>query len=536
MLEGIMKNTALQQLMQVSFAPWIIRALLALSFLCLLFLPDTPERHAKHLMQRTLNKCDMSLSLSKAASLALGIPAHGCSDAHIWIDMWAIYDYAQHLSEKRRPADHQLHDTDDIDLEATPFQSHGSWIDEPAEIGLHDDPYLHHGMRSFEVDSVYILVANAEHYAYRGLTLDHMSYDEYALTIQIVKAPKPKDAKAVTKEHPGAGRPHCRVFHFAEGHPLLGHYAQQERAKLMSPKRAGNPAPKFPHKMPPNTIPSAAWKRQYQKACAFYEAIFKPWNQFNPPELTIESFESYVDMLETEAKRTIVSVETNSNDLGLDAFLREGSKRSDATSEDRKTFERRLCAHGILSSIDNLANGIDITKHIFEANKHLRFRNRHLWNEKETADYALHREKPHEPSSIEKEMDAIRSRQEARKRSETRVQHAVDNEQWMETLLSDLKDASQSNQDITNSTIVNAPPEYHMDQENADRVLRALEKEKLEIFDVEENFSEPALTSTPPYATAMIDDQLPRSSLKRIDNISEAACDKPTSQKQKQGC
>jgi len=91
-------------------------------------------------------------------------------------------------------------------------------------------------------------------------------------------------------------------------------------------------------------------------------------NQFNPPELTIESFESYVDMLETEAKRTIVSVETNSNDLGLDAFLREGSKRSDATSEDRKTFERRLCAHCILSSIDNLANGIDITK-----NKHLAF-------------------------------------------------------------------------------------------------------------------------------------------------------------------
>ena len=62
-----------------------------------------------------------------------------------------------------------------------------------------------------------------------------------------------------------------------------------------------------------------------------------------------------------------------------------------------------------------------------------------------------------------------------------------------------------------------------MDQENADRVLRALEKEKLEIFDVEENLSEPALTGTPPYASVMKDDQLPRSCLKHIDNISEAA-------------
>jgi hypothetical protein len=463
----------------------------------------------------------MSLSLTKAASLALGIPAHGCSDAHVWYDAWSTYYYTLRLSEKKIPhSAGALTHTNDPELEPTTLRSHESWVDEPHEIASHEDPYVHQGMRSYEVEGVFILVADAEHYAYRGPTLRLMNSLEYELSIKIMRAPKPKKAGADSKEHPGAGRPHCRIFHFASGHPLQGHYAQQERAKLMSPKRAGNPAPKFPHKVPPNTIPSAAWVRQHETACAFYEANFIPWDHAHPPQLTIESFERYTKMLECDAARNIMAVESNSNDLGLAAFLREGPKRVHATCEDRTTFERRLCAYGVLTSIDNFANGIEVTKSILEANKHLRFRNRHHWNEKEAADYALHRDKPQEPSSIEKEMDAIRSRQEARRRSEKRVQQASDNEIWTSALLSNLNDATGWHRDTAHHEPMSAPPEDHMDQENADRVIHALEQEKLEIFDVDENRADP---SASPLNNAAKDDDVLSDPLKRISSITQEA-------------
>jgi len=226
-----------------------------------------------------------------------------------------------------------------------------------------------------------------------------LNYITYCLTIQIVKAPSSADEAT---EH---GRRPNRRWQFAVEHPLHGVYVQMERSKLMCPRHAGPPRPRFPKPPQDGEEPSAAWYAQLERAVEFYVANFVPWSASKP-------------VVPTEAK--------------LMEWMQEQRIVEGSLSEEEP---KRVCAAGALQLLHNYVHGLRVSPETMQATKQYRMCHRRIWAQEEREAYeARHADERRRRSEAENEIDALRSRQEARQLDVARAQRAVRRNDWLQAL------------------------------------------------------------------------------------------------------
>jgi hypothetical protein len=192
--------------------------------------------------------------------------------------------------------------------------------------------------RIFEIQGKYIAVHQHIHYAYRGIQLKHLSFYEYCGIIQICKkkfVDEQEEEKEVKEEEGGEGeeeeeeveeeqekveveeqvneeekqsendalldtfhrtsrgsRQKNKSFDFEDGHPLINHYFQKIRSKLLIPILAGKSPPYLP--VPPTDFESnSTWINQSERFAEYYLTLMVPWDIVRKIPLVNENL--YID-------------------------------------------------------------------------------------------------------------------------------------------------------------------------------------------------------------------------------------------------
>ena len=408
----------------------------------------TPERDARFMMQRVLNRLDTELALSEAASMLLNHDHDGSSEQCIYVDLWDAVRVAREIfllagdNGAARPVN-----TDADAASAAAAGTATSGEGEGESFGPASE-LLSLG-REQEIDVAAIDVAGSadiyqlngeplpvswmEHYQHRGDGLRRLSPVIYRCTIQIVPAPAGVDASAEEEQaakQDRRGRPTNVVWQFAGQHPLYGAYVQQQRSRFVCPIVGNVPHPPQPPLA--GELPNNAWYERLKRVVEFYVAGFVPWDGATPRPLTYATLKSYIDKERTGARleeRLPDDMKFDSDPKVMLAQLRE------------ELTPARIVAAGRLRLLENFMHGLQVQRETLRASKQMRMRNRHEWTDAERNEYAESLHAAGRASEAEREIAKLKSRQEARAVSQDRERHTAQAEAWRCELEAELHDA-----------------------------------------------------------------------------------------------
>ena len=435
-------------------------------------------------MQRSLNKLDTELAITQAASMLLGDDAAGASESFIYVDMWAAVHMAHALMNDDDECHAETADGAEADPEADQVQApiqasvagelehapaHACTRAECVEVGgapttapvpsvarpcagiaeqielTHLDDNLRGvgtcredpmgapnvgSARLYAMGGAMIPVAWIEHYQHRGDALRSMPYVVYCLVIQIVEAPDPQadaDSDRATRTTP--------AWHFGDGHPLRLLWIQKARSKFKCPLHAGESPPSLPAALGDGEVPSRSWQTSLMVAVNYCVANFIPWDGAEPVASSEHQLRRFI-----AAPRSFVTVGY------IDGLAREDGHGARGELDGKHEREVRICAAGVVQLLRNHMRGLSIPRTVLDYGKQYRFVNRHQWSDEEKHEHSKTRgEGSQYQRDAQREIDELKSRQEARRYDMCREQLARSHIQWLNKLETALQVATAAN-------------------------------------------------------------------------------------------
>ena len=434
---------------------------------------NSPQRFARHLLSRCVNKGDQELSGTQSASVVLGHKSYHCTDITAFVDNHCALQCAKEMWDLRTDTP-SVHDAEvkmadeECGVRLTPTGGEPRTADDGAEaieaeeeaasaetkfdsgqprVQMFDsDDDDDDGAAPQSNSKVYtipkgcktlncvVTVSQGMNYRHRGEALRLLNYVEYCNMVTIVKHVRrsvrplaaylcagdgdneeggdtldPSEQPATAQSSCGPGRKGSKFFDLGHGHPLCKWYVQVIREKFIVPIRAGGTRPTFPTPLDAGASPSNAWLKQHEGAAAFYSSNFVPWSDSDTPDLSAAHFRRWV------YDQNLVSKD-----------------------EESHSFPQRLIACGRLQEFRNYAFLNQLSKNDLQMNRQYRQRNRKMWTEEEIAEFFNLCGGTKGKKRAEDEVEALRQRQEARKTDEQRMDAAVRNEDWMTQLADDV--------------------------------------------------------------------------------------------------
>ncbi|CAK0798449.1 unnamed protein product [Prorocentrum cordatum] len=266
------------------------------------------DRAAKHFLQRVLNSAATELAPTQAAAIALGTTSSGHS--HSFVNAY-VWDAVHLLLEIRRggcllstASASRVAD----EAPAACVSAGGAEQGGRAEGGAPDvvdaaeqlDAPVRQGTRSIykTVDGESIAVSQAEHYAHRSLQLLPLSFDEFAMSMQVAK----KARRDQRDQKPGR-RPNP-TYELLEPHPLAGQCEIKAKAKFDVPIFVGQPPPRLPPLLTDaKGGATAARQRKERLHAEYFTAVFAPWHASTATgvDCALHGWQTFLARLEAEA-------------------------------------------------------------------------------------------------------------------------------------------------------------------------------------------------------------------------------------------
>lgn len=279
----------------------------------------TNERTSMHFLERVLNSKSAELAPTQAAAIALGFKSSMHTQSYINMYVWdserlvrilaaggstladeegpeAGDDAEPATGDEATSADAVLagacgvDDDDDATNESPPQQR----IDEEVDDLLDDDSEMlklskgRHGkcnvytLKSQDGTVTKVAISQAEHYAWRSLRLRYLSFDEFVMSMQLVrikdltkKQHEDYEQGKLNEAHAGGGRARSYFWDLRPPHKLAGIYLLKRRAKFEVPILIGDPPPQLPPLGRRETAQRAAARCKH---AAYFTANFRPWH------------------------------------------------------------------------------------------------------------------------------------------------------------------------------------------------------------------------------------------------------------------
>ena len=277
------------------------------------------ERNTKHILQRIVNNLSgqVETSAMMAAASLLGMPSTMCSHS-----FWFCYirPAIQFVKEILKTTSANLNEIEENDTDV----NSDDLFDDVSRGQTSSDTGT---SQIFEIQGKYIAVHQHIHYAYRGIHLKHLSFYEYCGIIQICKKKFMNESTEQNELHEEAYKPNQSIddaeeeeeekeeegeekeeevnedekqtkdgapedafhrtsnrsrqknksFDFDDGHPLINHYFQKIRSKLLVPILAGKSPPYLPVP-PPDFEINSTWINQSERFAEYYLTLMVPWD------------------------------------------------------------------------------------------------------------------------------------------------------------------------------------------------------------------------------------------------------------------
>jgi len=389
-----------------------------------------PARNAQHLMQRTLNKCDVEVASTVGASMLLGHTPDGFTDAFLYIDMWSTFyaaggakisnhSLSAHgaANEDSSPSNQT---TPEINDDTSEFMGQAYLDNEDgADVSKDKPPESRTQLKVYHIlgqaKDHPVALAVAHNYKHRGMELRFMSPMVYTLTIRIAPLEEmlgSDESKTATRS---AGRQPSKYYCFAPTHSLFHHFVQVERSKMMCPMHAGERRARFPAPLKAGEDPSPSYMRQFDLAAAFFAANFCPWGSEDgedgtkPPDLSSSAFRTWVGTQQKIA--------------------------DDVTENDGP----RMYAANVLQELKIYMDGLTLDKFMLNACKDFRMRYQHRWTEDEKREHWTAHADP--KSEAMQELEKLRDLQESRQFNAGRLTTRLNQEVFMDELQHQVDDA-----------------------------------------------------------------------------------------------